>query len=346
MGDCEIPNPSDFGISPKYGFLSPHPPLASFTHPSYQPWDDLIAALPTLIQDGTLTTKTCQLPLLSTQNLQTELDYHRAYVVLGFLIHGYVWQHHHRQQANDRIPKQLAEPFLLVCDHLGLHPVLSYAGLCLWNWRFIDHEGNGMDLDNMQALATFTGTQGEEAFYHVPVLIEYEGGQLMHLLLDAARAMQNGDERAGEVVIHALKQTTSALARMGTQLGKLYARLDSNFFYHEHRPYMAGGKGMEEKGLKRGMVFEREGKSDIEGKFAGGSAVQSALFPFLDSILGVVHEDGALFRVGVNIFFNDGGCWPADIGLTRITGNAKLHSCRTSRFSRERFSDTLSKAVR
>lgn len=151
-----------------------------------------------------------------------------------------------------------------------------------------------MALANIDALASFTGARGEAAFYHVPVLIEAEGGHLIQCLLEAIEEAQCG--RVGSV-LDALNDTLSTLARMGQHLGEFYGVLQPEFFYNELRPFLAGGKGMESKGLPDGMIFQRADGSEIAQKLVGGSAAQSSLFPFLDVVLGVGHEDRTVFDV-------------------------------------------------
>ncbi|KAK3709359.1 Indoleamine 2,3-dioxygenase [Vermiconidia calcicola] len=264
-------------------------PLRAFDDPYYEPWDNINSQLSTLISSGTLDEAVEKIPLLKTDRLDSELEYRRAYVVLAFLVHAHVWS---RKPPNECIPAQIAEPFLEVCNYLRLGPVLSYAGLCSWNWTIL--ETGSLDLRHMETLSSFTGTRGEAAFYHVPVLIEREGGSLVHLLIGAVRAAADGSRM---MVLSALEETAERLARMGEHLGKMYSRLDSRFFYHELRPFFAGGKGMEDKGLPRGMVFQRSNGSELHCKFTiGGSAAQSSLFHFLDCMLGVVHRDDSVFN--------------------------------------------------
>ena len=283
-----VPNPSDYGISQKFGFLSPYPPAKSFKDPYYQPWDSIIPALSSLIKSGQLNKTIQQLPLLSTKKLYDEAEWRRAYVILAFLAHAAVWQN--TGAPSENIPPQIAEPFLNICQHLGMEPVVSYAGLCSWNWQI--RNGGGMELENLDTIASFTGTRGEAAFYHVPVLVEYHGGHLIHLLIDAIRAASAGERTT---VLQAIKETSEAIVRMGDQLPKFHSTLDAKLFYHQHRPFMAGGKGMEEKGLPRGMVFQKSDGSEVAHKLVGGSASQSSLFPFLDYVLGVHHVENAEF---------------------------------------------------
>ena len=285
-----VPDPDVYGISPKLGFLSKSP--LSFEDPYYEPWDSIIAKLSTLISSGNITHEIEKLPLLSTDKLSGELEYQRAYVVLAFLTHAHVWS---PQPPNENVPPQIAEPFLEVCSHIRMEPVISYAGLCSWNWQIRD--GGGMELEHLDPIGSFTGTRGEAAFYNIPILVEYEGTHLMHLLLDAIKAAV---ENYREIVVEALNETAESIVRMEKHLPKFHSTLDANLFYHELRPFFAGGKGMEEKGLPRGMVFQKSDGSEVPYKLVGGSAIQSSFFPFLDYVFGVEHkEDSSTFQVRI-----------------------------------------------
>lgn len=282
-----------YGISPDNGFLSTHPPLQSFSDPYYAPWDQIATNLHQLIQSEKLEQAVHDLQPLDPHHLDTDVNLQRAYTVLAFLIHGFVWS---SSPPRVVIPSQLSEPFLQVCEKVGMRPVISYAGLCLWNWRLRDPEAC-FDLENMDMIASFTGTRGEAAFYHVPVLIEQIGGRLVSTLLSAVEAVITKHASVEIRVLAALEGTAKTIVEMGDQLSKLYTILDADFFYHELRPFIGGGKGMEEKGLPRGIVFRRSNAEEVEARYAGGSAIQSSLFPFLDHMLGVQHND-AMFKVG------------------------------------------------
>lgn len=275
---------SKYGISPTLGFLSPNQPPTAFTSPYYAEWDTIASQLSKLQKSQKLVTKIQQLPILDSGHLESEPEYRRAYVVLGFLIHAYVWGG--SSAPMQEVPPQLSEPFLQVCDYLGVQPVLSYSGLVLWNWSVSQDctlDDSFPDLSQLESLTSFTGTRGEDAFYHVPVLVEADGGPLIPLLLQAVENGQRGDFAA---VCSALETATTTFAKMGSHLPKMFGTLDAHIFYHEIRPFFAGGKD-----LPRGMVFRKSDGTEVEAKYVGGSAAQGSLFPFLDHILGVVHEE-------------------------------------------------------
>jgi indoleamine 2,3-dioxygenase len=81
---------NEFSVT-QNGFLPEGLPLQRLPDPYYEPWETLIQDLPVLIENGTLREKVDQLPVLSTSFLHTEPEQRRAYVVLCFLVNGYVW---------------------------------------------------------------------------------------------------------------------------------------------------------------------------------------------------------------------------------------------------------------
>lgn len=289
----KVPSLDDFGLSTRRGFLSDDPPLTAFDNAYFAQWDALVSDLPNLISTHAVRQKIKSLPILDAAKLSTRLEYQRAYVVLAFLVHAYVWAggSDSERKPEEVVPPQLAEPFLKVCEVLDTEPVLSYAGLCLWNWRASEaarvSEGGFYELDTLTSLGTFTGSCGEDAFYHVPVLIEAEGGPLLAILLDALQATENHDV---ETVKKAFETSAETFKRMTHHLPKMYAKLDADAFYHQLRPFLAGGKGMESKGLKRGVVFQRINGTEYVAQCIGGSAGQSSLFQFLDIVLGTEHK--------------------------------------------------------
>ena len=298
----------DYNISRTLGFLSATATLSSLPT-YYKPWDVIAPRLFSLISGKTLRSAVGDLPLLDASHLMTKEELHRAFVILSFLVHAYVWcDGAERPESN--IPDVLGEPFLHVCDRLGVEETLSYAGLCLWNWGLKEGEQVNTDsqvedgtnehvttranvddaLKNMPQLTcylNFTGTRDEEVFYLVPVMIEVEGGKLMGLLLDAMAAASEQNDSL--TVVEALKETAATLERMGS-LMKLLHECDPKVFYHQLRPFLLGAKGMEDKGMPDGVVFHRSDGTKKSVKAVGGSAAQSSLFPFLDLVLGVTHE--------------------------------------------------------
>lgn len=99
----DIPSPpiplGDFRVSYETGFLPINTtsnkklPLHGLSSPYFSPWEDVISDLPQLIQTGEIRQKVLDLPVLSVENLDAddEPEWQRAYLVLAFLTHAYIW---------------------------------------------------------------------------------------------------------------------------------------------------------------------------------------------------------------------------------------------------------------
>ena len=86
-----VPNPTEFGIPSDYVFLSPELPLEVLPDPYYAEWEMIIGNLQPLLLSKRLRSIVDQLPILSVTHLQTDAEWRRAYVILVFILHGYVW---------------------------------------------------------------------------------------------------------------------------------------------------------------------------------------------------------------------------------------------------------------
>lgn len=79
-----------YSITPN-GFLPEQIPLRSLPDPYYGPWEALIQDLQTSLENRTLRSQVDQLPVLSIDQLVTKAEWRRAYVILSFLTHAYIW---------------------------------------------------------------------------------------------------------------------------------------------------------------------------------------------------------------------------------------------------------------
>jgi indoleamine 2,3-dioxygenase len=80
----------DFDIT-ENGFLPSEQPLQRLPNPYYHRWEEVALNLPQLIRLHQIRGEILQLPILSTKKLHTEAEWRRAYVLLAFMTHGYIW---------------------------------------------------------------------------------------------------------------------------------------------------------------------------------------------------------------------------------------------------------------
>lgn len=88
LGPLNI-NLPEFGVSTKNGFLpdvNPLPRLDTFSE-----WEDLVDDIPNLLKEGSFRQHADPLPILDASKLQEEDEWRRAYHLLSFMTHSYIW---------------------------------------------------------------------------------------------------------------------------------------------------------------------------------------------------------------------------------------------------------------
>ncbi|KAH8887845.1 indoleamine 2,3-dioxygenase [Thozetella sp. PMI_491] len=279
-----VPVLADYGISPTHGFLPETLPLTRLPDPYYNKWEAIAANLQALILSRRLRGVIDRLPVLSTIGLEHDAEWRRAYSLLAFMAHGYVWG---GDSPSDRLPPAIAVPLLEVSKHLEVPPVATYAAVCLWNFKplFVDE---GIDnLDNLATLNTMTGALDESWFYLISVAIEARGAPIIPLMMTAIAAARHNDAAA---VTRCLCTFAERLDDLGNLLQRMHENCDPTIFYHRVRPFLAGWKNMAEAGLPDGVIYEDGSGTDIFRQYSGGSNAQSSLIQFFDIVLGVEHR--------------------------------------------------------
>ncbi|KAI1109514.1 Indoleamine 2,3-dioxygenase [Nemania sp. NC0429] len=264
------------------GFLPPGEPLKRLPRAYYQPWERILDNLPTLLKQKTLRGEIDTLNILATSRLDTEPEWQRAYLILCFLTHGYIWG---SDTPSEVLPPCLTVPLLQVSNHLDLPPVATYAAFNLWN--FSSSAGRDFtDVDKLEALHTFTGTEDESWFFVLSVAIEARGARIIPTMLRAIDAVKHEDY---ETVTRALDDMAACIMQVTPLLDRMIERCDPMLFYHHIRPFLAGSKNMAAAGLPNGVFYDEGDGIGKWQRFRGGSNGQSSLLQFFDLVLGVDH---------------------------------------------------------
>ena len=279
-----IPDLADYGISPEHGFLPDVLPLTRLPDPYYNKWEAIAANLQSLILSKRLRGVIERLPVLSTVGLEHDAEWRRAYVLLTFFAHGYIWG---GDTPCDRVPPSISVPLLDICKHLEVPPVSTYSASVLWNFKPLFMDEGIDDLDNLATLLTFTGSLDESWFYLVSVAVEARGGPIILLMLDAVAAARRGDSAT---VTRCLCAFAERLDDLGALLRRMHDSCDPGYFYSRIRPFLAGSKNMAEAGLPHGVMWDDgSGKSEYV-QYSGPSNAQSSLIQFFDVVLGIEHR--------------------------------------------------------
>lgn len=86
-----IPRLEDYGISPDNGFLPAELPLQRLPHQAYERWERIIKNFQSLLLSKRLRPVIDRLPVIPAAHLETVAEWRRAYSLLVFLAHGYIW---------------------------------------------------------------------------------------------------------------------------------------------------------------------------------------------------------------------------------------------------------------
>jgi len=279
-----VPALSDYGISPTHGFLPEVLPLTRLPDPYYNKWEAITANLQALILSKRLRGVVDRLPVLSTIGLEHDAEWRRAYSLLSFMAHGYIWG---GDSPSDRLPPSIAVPLLKVSQHLEVPPVATYAAVCLWNFKPLFMDEDIDNLENLATLNTFTGALDESWFYLVSVAMEARGAPIIPLMLEAIEAARKNDAAA---VTRNLNTFGERLDDITALLQRMHESCDPTIFYHRIRPFLAGSKNMAEAGLPNGVIYEDGSGTENYRQYAGGSNAQSSLIQFFDVVLGIEHR--------------------------------------------------------
>lgn len=86
-----IPRLEDYGLSPDRGFLPAENPIQCLPHPVYDRWERIMNNFQSLLLSKRLRVVIDRLPILPAVHLESEGEWRRAYSVLTFMAHGYIW---------------------------------------------------------------------------------------------------------------------------------------------------------------------------------------------------------------------------------------------------------------
>lgn len=194
-----------------------------------------------------------------------------------------------------------------MASHLGLPPVATYAGLCLWNHRPLDGplcpDIHHRMLDNTAILNSFTGSIDEQWFYLVSIAMESRGAPAIPLVLDAFAAARRAD---AATVTTCLRALVDIVDDIGVLLSRMPDSCTPQYFYTRIRPFLAGSKNMVEAGMHPDGLIYDDGRTQTRQAYGGGSNAQSSLIQFFDLALGIEHHaTGTNDRKSSNNFILD-----------------------------------------
>lgn len=86
-----MPSLDDYGVSLNNGFLPDELPLEVLPDRYYTKWEAIVANLQALLLTKRLKHVVEDLPIITTSRLRRPSEWRRAYVLLSFITHAYIW---------------------------------------------------------------------------------------------------------------------------------------------------------------------------------------------------------------------------------------------------------------
>ncbi|KAJ2373096.1 tryptophan 2,3- dioxygenase [Coemansia sp. RSA 2607] len=291
----------DYDISAKNGFLPSEPPLQRLSDPYYEPWERIMDRFNQYLLAHHIRRLVREMPVLDTSKLTSQAEFQRAFTILSFIAHAFVWGRNGAasEPASEFLPPSVSIPWVSTAEYLQLNPVVCCAAVCHWNWQILDPNAKDpMDIDNLGTLYTFSGSMDESWFYLVTTAMEAKSARGINAILDAIIGVEEDNHsrvtRALNEIAHSLRDANHLLERM-------YERCDPYVFYWKIREFLAGWENMAEAGLPYGVLYEGVDDQDTFSldnwqslirrfrKYAGGSAAQTPLLQAFDIALGIKH---------------------------------------------------------
>ncbi|KAG5951740.1 hypothetical protein E4U53_002389 [Claviceps sorghi] len=249
----------------------------------YEPWEFIAQNLPSLIENDSIRDVVRELPVLSTNLLESEAEWQRAYVILGFMAQAYIWGGDNPEPI---LPPQITVPLLAISAHLEVLPTLTYAGANLWNFSCTSSDFSQMD--ELKLHMSFTGSESESWFLLISVPMETKAARILPTMMRALEAVKVRDYKT---ITSALEDLRVCIDDVSALLGRMDERCDPMMFYHRIRPFFAGSMNMASAGLPNGVYYDEGAGRGSWRQYSGGNNGQSALIQFFDVVLGVQHSD-------------------------------------------------------
>ena len=279
----------DYSITADRGFLTPYD-MEHVTLPeAFDPIVKAGAALSDYMTSGRVRFFLNQLPEIDIQphlDVMDDAALRKLMVHYSFIVQAYIWG---EDTPAGTLPRNLAVPFCLLSEKMGLFPLLPYSGYTLDNWAKLDPKGD-VTLDNIYVIQNFLDGVDENWFILVHVEIEAKAGPAlaaMPALLEALKAEDKGK------VITQLEAIKQAWSKINPVFDRMPDRCDPHAYYLRVRPYIHGWKG--NPALPNGVIYEGVDKYNGQPQeFRGQTGSQSSIVPTMDALLQISHENDPL----------------------------------------------------
>ena len=126
-----VPSLDSYGIS-AYGFLPLILPLEILPDPYYRRWEAVVANLQALLLSKRLRYVIDHLDIITASRLRSPAEWRRAYVLLSFMTHAYIWGGDEPEEVRR---EQRFYPYYLSMMEANIHPVAASPSITLYTFH-------------------------------------------------------------------------------------------------------------------------------------------------------------------------------------------------------------------
>jgi len=286
-----------FAVNPQNGFLPQAPPIQQLSYP-YTALQRLIDDMPIVKDDGTkgllahegaIEKAVNELPDLLDQVSQ-ENDPMRLQALFrsyAFITSAYTLAPAHFTflktgkygKAHNRLPAQVARPFVAVSEKMEVFPWLDYHyAYSLGNYKKLN-PGGGFNWENLGMCAKFSGMPDERGFIMLHVDINQYSPQLIAGIEKTLNATHPAEKTAGLAMVHQASKAANERRRLMWEASRWK-------HYNDFRVFIMGIQGNEEI-FGEGLIYE--GVSEDYRQYRGQTGAQDNIIPTLDIFSGIIN---------------------------------------------------------
>lgn len=266
-------------IHADYGFLSQNP--ATQLPADFAPIMEIIRDLPYLIlfNASALREEIKRLPLLSIDDLYPQ-EVRLASLFYDMLKNAYV----HKENGVSLVPKNIAVPAVRLAEKLNVDifskpPVLGYNSYVLDNCKKKQNTAP-FYAENLEPIATFTGTKSEKSFIIAHAIIEKRAAPGIQAVCDLRQATR---EKKSTAASHLLSQLANSMRDMREVFYFLTNTVSPELYRRNIRPWLMSFTNVVYEGI---WEYEKRPSS-----FRGASGAQSPTIPAFDAALEIRYEN-------------------------------------------------------
>ena len=289
-----------FNVSSSFGFLPEKNPLTVLPN-RYKELQSLLDNMPLNLDNGSkgflAIPNRIKIEVDKLPNFLTKVETETDILVIQALYRGYCFlasaftlelsyqefvKTKQYGKARQLLPKQVAQPFVVVAKKLDVYPWLDYHyAYSLGNYRFLD-ESKGFHWSNLDQCVKFSGTSDESGFIMNHVDINQHSPKLVGSILNSLKSIE---ENNNEELNKNLKQNFHSMELVNDRRKEMWVASRWKH-YNDFRIFIMGIKGNEEI-FGNGLIYE--GVSDEPQQFRGQTGAQDNIIPMEDIFTGVIN---------------------------------------------------------